>query len=86
MSLTEKFPPLYTCSVCGKAVKVIPQGTGKEPIYEYHKNCPHRDVTIYANRKTTLRGVGKMNVLNETSYKITVTVRQLLSWLTGRSV
>ena len=47
----SKHLPLYSCSVCGKAVKVIPQGEGVEPFYEYHKDCTHRNVTIYANRK-----------------------------------
>jgi len=77
--------PLYSCSVCGKAVKVIPQGEGKEPLYVYHKDCPHRDVTIYAHRKVILRGKGKMSLLNETKYKIRVSVSQFLSWLTGQS-
>jgi hypothetical protein len=86
MNLHERFPPLYTCSVCGKAVKVIPKGIGNEPDYEYHKDCPHRGVTIYANRKVTLRGKGKLNTLQEAQYKVTVSVRQLLSWLTGRSI
>lgn len=86
MKLSEKFPPLYTCSVCGRAVKVIPQGIGVEPIYEYHKKCEHRNVTIHAHRKVTLRGKGKMNMMKEAQYKVTVTVRQLLSALTGRSI
>lgn len=86
MNLAETFPPLYTCSVCGKGVKVIPQGVGNEPLYEYHKDCPHRGVTIHANRKVTLRGKGQMNMLSDAQYKITVSIRQLLSWLTGRSI
>ena len=84
MNLAETFPPLYECSVCGKAVKVIPQGIGNEPLYEYHKDCPHRNVTIYAKRKVVLRGKG--NMVQEATYKVTVSVRQLLSWLTGRSI
>lgn len=86
MNLAEKFPPLYTCSVCGKAVKVKPMGVGNEPEYEYHKDCPHRNVTIHAHRKVTLRGKGQLNQLQEAQYKITVSVRQLLSWMTGRSI
>jgi len=86
MSLAERFPPLYTCSVCGKAVKVIPQGIGNEPLYEYSKGCEHRNVTIHANRKVTLRGKGQLNQVQEAQYKITVSARQLLSWLTGRSI
>jgi hypothetical protein len=86
MSLSEKFPPLYTCSVCGRAVKVTPQGVGNEPIYHYHKDCPHREVTIYANRKVILRGKGQLNQVQEVAYKIKVSVRQMLSWMTGRSI
>jgi hypothetical protein len=86
MSLKDKFPPLYSCSVCGKAVKVKPMGIGNEPEYTYHKSCSHRGVTIYANRKVTLRGKGKLNNIQEAEYKIKLTVRQLLSMLTGRSV
>ncbi len=86
MTLSERFPPLYTCSVCGKAVKVTPQGIGNEPLYEYHKECPHRGVAIHANRKVTLRGKGQLNMIQETSYKVKLTVRQFLSWMTGRSI
>jgi hypothetical protein len=84
MTLAEKFPPLYECSVCGKSVKVIPQGIGNEPEYKY--KCEHRNVPIYANRKVTLRGKGSLNPLQETTIKITLSVRQLLSMLTGRSI
>lgn len=86
MTLSERFPPLYTCSICGKAVKVTPQGIGNEPLYEYHKDCSHRNVAIHANRKVTLRGKGQLNMVQETSYKIKVSVRQFLSWMTGRSI
>jgi len=86
MNLAETFPPLYTCSVCNGAVKVSPQGEGKEPIYTYHKDCEHRNVPIYANRKVTLRGKGELNTVQQASYKITISVRQLLSYLTGRSI
>ena len=86
MKLSETFPPLYTCSICGKAVKVIPKGIGNEPEYIYSKGCGHRGVTIHANRKVILRGKGKMSTMKEAEYKIKVSVRQLLSWLTGRSV
>lgn len=81
----SKHLPLYSCSVCGKAVKVIPQGEGVEPFYEYHKDCTHRNVTIYANRKVILRGKGKMSPFKEFNYKIKVSVSQFLSWLTGQS-
>jgi hypothetical protein len=86
MNLKEKYPPLYTCSVCGRGVKVIPKGIGNEPDYVYHKDCEHRNVTIYANRKVTLRGKGQLNHVQEATYKIKVSVRQLLSWMTGRSI
>lgn len=86
MGLKDKFPPLYTCSVCGKAVKVKPMGIGNEPEYTYHKDCPHRGVTIYAQRKVTLRGKGQLNQVQQAGVKITLTVRQLLSMLTGRSI
>lgn len=86
MKLSEKFPPLYACSVCNRAVKVIPQGIGVEPLYEYHKKCEHRGVTIIASRKVTLRGKGKLSPVKEATYKITLTVIQLLSMLTGRSI
>jgi len=57
-------------------------GVGVEPEYTYHKKCSHRGVTINANRKVTLRGKGKLNQIQ----KVTLTVRQLLSLLTGRSI
>lgn len=82
----SKYLPLYSCSVCGKAVKVIPQKEGVEPLYEYHKDCTHRNVTIFANRKVILRGVGKMSKLNALTYTIRVKVSQLLSWITGKSI
>jgi hypothetical protein len=84
MTLSEKFPPLYECSVCGEAVKVIPQEQGQEPIYKY--KCEHRNVPIYANRKVTLRGKGSLNNFQATQVKITLKVRQLLSMITGRSI
>jgi len=84
MTLAEKFPSLYECSVCGKSVGVIPKGEGNEPEYDY--KCEHRNVPIYAKRKVTLRGKGNLNPLQETTIKITMTVRQLLSMITGRSI
>lgn len=86
MNLKETFPPLYECSVCGKPVKVKVLGEGIEPEYEYHKDCPHRNVTIYAKRKVTLRGKGQLNQIQEATYKVKVSVRQFLSYLTGRSI
>lgn len=85
MSLKEKFPALYECSICEEPVKVIPQGDGVEPIIERSCKCP-ADTVIYAKRKVTLRGVGQLNQAQEAVYKMKVSVRQLLSWMTGRSI
>jgi hypothetical protein len=82
----ENFPPLYECSVCGKPVKVTTR-EGKEPLIEW--KCEHTTATIWANRKVTLRGKGAleaMNPLQRGSIKLKLTVRQFLSYLTGRSV
>ena len=86
MNLNKTFPPLYECSVCGKAVKVKPMGVGLEPEYSYHNDCTHRNVPIYANRKVTLRGKGQLNQVQTAAVKVTLSVRQLLSWMTGRSI
>lgn len=84
MKLKEKFPPLYQCSECGASVKVIPQGEGVEPIIK--RKCGHENASVWANRKVTLRGKGNMNVLQKTQIKIKLTIRQLLSAITGRSI
>ena len=84
MSLSKKFPPLYECSLCGAAVKVVPQGEGIEPLIK--RKCKHSDAVVWANRKVTLRGKGKLNPLKQTQVRLTVTVRQFLSCLTGRSI
>lgn len=87
MSLADRFPPLYECSVCNKPVKVTPQGEGIEPLIE--RKCDHTTATIWANRKVTLRGKGAldaMNPLQRGTIKLTLTVRQFLSALTGRSI
>lgn len=81
------FPPLYECSVCHTPVKVIPQGEGVEPLKLFE--CDHTDAVIWANRKVTLRGVGQletMNPLQRGAIRLTLTVRQFLSILTGRSI
>lgn len=80
------FPPLYECSVCNKAVKVTPR-EGQEPLIE--RACEHHDATIWANRKVTLRGVGSLEAMNPVrrgAIRLTLTVRQFLSALTGRSI
>lgn len=85
MNLSEKFPPLYECSKCGKAVKVIPQGEGIEPVINRSCECP-ADTIVYAKRKVTLRGKGQLSNFQEAKYKTTVLARRLLSWLTERSI
>lgn len=80
----SKFPHLYECSVCGGPVKVTPQGEGQEPIKVF--KCGHDDAIIWANRKVTLRGKGKLSRAKAAGIKITLTVRQILSALSGRSV
>jgi len=83
----DNFPPLYECSVCGKPVKVTPQGDGLEPLKEW--KCEHTSATIWANRKVTLRGKGAleaMNPLQRGTIQLKLTVRQFLSYLTGRSI
>jgi len=84
MSLRDRFPPLYECSVCGAPVKVTSRGEGQEPRLDWV--CPHTDATVWANRKVTLYGKGDVNVATRAQRKITLTVRQLLSALTGRSI
>lgn len=86
-ALSEKFPPLYECSVCHKAVHVAPRGEGVEP--EIRRACDHHDAAIWANRKATLRGKGALEAMappHRWAVKLTLTVRQLLSLLTGRSI
>ncbi len=82
--LTNKFPHLYECSVCGAPVKVTPRGEGVEPDKQF--TCSHTDAIIWANRKVTLRGVGNVGFLTKQKIKITITLRQLLSAMTGRSI
>ncbi len=87
MDLADRFPPLYECSVCGKPVKVTPQGEGLEPVKVFA--CEHTTATIWANRKVTLRGKGALETMPPTqrmAVKVTMTLRQLLSGLTGRSI
>lgn len=84
MSLATRFPALYECSECGSAVKVKPQGEGIEPIIV--RKCGHDNATVWANRKVTLRGKGNLNQVQQAGVKITLTVRQFLSILTGRSI
>jgi hypothetical protein len=81
-----KFPPLYECSVCGNAVK-ISHGSDGDMIQSY--KCGHDGALIYANRKVTLRGIGKLDNMHapvREAIKITMTVREFMCALTGRSV
>lgn len=84
MSLRDRFPPLYECSECGAAVKVEPLGEGVEPIKVF--KCGHTDAPIWANRKVTLYGKGDVSIGVRAQRRIKLTVRQLLSALTGRSI
>jgi hypothetical protein len=83
MKITEKFPPLYECSACGLPVTVVPVD-GKEP--EKIFKCSHTDAIIWANRKVTLIGKGDLTQSLKARVKIRLTIRQLLSCLTGRSI
>lgn len=85
MTLAEKFPPLYQCEACNKAVKVIALGEGIEPLIK--RSCDCAETTpVLARRKVTLRGKGDLNLLKQQQVKITMTVRQFLCWATGRSI
>ena len=87
MTLTEQFPPLYQCETCNKAVKVTVLGEGIEPLIKRSCDCAE-DTPVLARRKVTLRGKGALegNFLKQQQVKITMTVRQFLSWATGRSI
>ncbi len=82
--MAGQFPPLYECSVCGAPVKVLARGEGLEPDKKF--SCPHTDAIIWANRKVTLRGTGDVGFSKRVAISVKLTVRQLLSSLTGRSV
>lgn len=87
MKALNNFPPLYQCSVCELPVKVTPQGEGVEPLKVF--SCPHTDAPIWANRKVTLYGKGKLEAMSPVRrnvIRIKLTLRQLLSALTGRSI
>jgi hypothetical protein len=84
--ISGKFPPLYQCEICGKAVKVKSLGECVEPEIKRSCKCP-LDTPILAKRKVTLRGKGQAGfTLKQQRIKITLTIRQLLSALTGRSI
>lgn len=85
MNLAEKFPPLYQCEKCGKSVDVKHIGEGVEPIIKRSCRCPE-DTIVLAKRKVTLRGTGNMSVLKQKRIKITMTLRQFLCAVTGRSI
>ncbi len=84
MSLRDRFPPLYECSVCGAAVDVTLAPDGGEPRKKF--SCDHTDAIIWANRKVTLRGQGDVNVAVRAERRLRLTLRQFLSALTGRSI
>ena len=79
-----RFPPLYSCSVCEAPVSVTVHEAGVEPTIV--RRCGHADAVVWANRKTTLYGVGEVSPFTSAKRKITMTVRQALSLLLGRSV
>lgn len=76
------FPPLYTCSVCEAAVEVKTMCDTTELRF----SCGHTDATVYANRKVILYGKGEVSLPTRCTRYIRLTVRQVLSALTGRSV
>lgn len=80
------FPPLYQCSKCEKPVRVTPRD-GQEPLIE--RACGHVDAAVWANRKVTLRGKGALDAMHPVrrgTIRLTLTLRQFLSALTGRSI
>lgn len=83
--MSSRFPPLYECSECHAAVKVTPRD-GAEPLIV--RRCEHAS-PIWANRKVTLRGKGALEAMppaRRAGIRLVLTVRQLLSALTGRSI
>lgn len=86
-ALKNRFPPLYECSICNAPVKITPMGEGVEPRKEF--KCGHDGATIWANRKVTLRGKGVLNAMpapQRVAIRFTLSLRQFLSGLTGRSI
>lgn len=90
MRVRDRFPPLYECSACGASVSVseeVNEDGQKRP--KIRRPCGHDDATVWANRKVTLRGKGALEAmppLQRGAIKLTLTVRQFLSALTGRSI
>ncbi len=84
LEMKSRFPHLYECSKCGGPVKVTLQGVGVEPKIE--RSCGHDDATVWANRKVTLRGKGDVNMATRVTRKVTLTMRQFLSAVLGRSI
>lgn len=83
--MRSRFPPLYECSECHATVKVTPR-EGQEPLIV--RRCGHAG-PIWANRKVTLRGKGALDAMSparRAGIRLVLTVRQLLSALTGRSI
>ncbi len=65
-------------------MKVTPQGLGIEPKIE--RDCGHDTATVWANRKVTLYGKGDVNLATRVTRKVTLTMRQFLSAVLGRSI
>lgn len=76
--LFPQFPYLYSCSECGKKVKVNKHG-------EVKRSCSHREATVNAPRKVILTGDGAMNGLPR-RVRWGWTLRCWLTRLTGRSI
>ena len=76
--LLKNFPPLYTCSKCGKTVKI------KNDIIKRSCKCPD-DTIVFANRKVTLIG-GKMSKQKKFKQSIILGIRKVLCNITGRSI
>jgi len=84
MTLADRFPPLYQCSECKAPVKVRHVDGAAEPVIT--RPCGHEHAAVWANRKVTLRGKGELSTAKRAQIRLTLTVRQFLSALTGRSI
>lgn len=71
-----QFPYLYSCSTCGKKVKVKADGV--------KRTCSHT-TTINAPRKVILTGDGTLNN-QPLRMRIDWNIRKFLTWATGRCI